>query len=395
MKPTEPIHRERSPLRILMAAGEVSGDLQGGLLARALSAQIQELQITGVGGPHMRAAGVALEAETTHLSCVGFLEPLRYAWATQQVFSKLRRFVRAERPDLAILIDNAGFNYALARYLRRLGIPVVYYFPPQAWVGSWFFASAVARVTRLIISAFASEAEMYRSHGAKVVCLGHPLVDILKPAPPPASLHGQSGPGARPLVALMPGSRQQEIRMLAGPMLKAAHLILNRYPKAHFILPVAAPHLRPLLEGKLAEAEMKPIVEIVSEDVYRWVSRCSVILTTSGTSTLEAALLEIPMVVAYRLDPLSGWLGRMLNSTPFVALPNILLGRFAVPELMQGDATPERLAAAALEIIESPSRAEAMRSELRQIRTMLGPEGVIERVVSRIREELDSLHETS
>ena len=136
-------------------------------------------------------------------------------------------------------------------------------------------------------------------------------------------------------------------------------------------------------------------VEIVSNEVYGWVSLCSVILTTSGTSTLEAALLEVPMVVAYRLDPLSGWLGRILNSTPYVALPNILLRKFAVPELMQGDATPERLAAAALEIIESPSRAEAMRSELRQIRTMLGPEGAIERVVSCIREELDRIHETS
>jgi lipid-A-disaccharide synthase len=179
MKPTEPTHRDRSPLRILMAAGEVSGDLQGGLLARALSAQLPELRIIGVGGPRMRAAGVALETETIHLSTVGFLEPLRHAWATQEIFSKLRRLIREEPPDLAIRSDNAGFNYALARYLRRLGIPVIDYFPPQAWVASRFFAGAVGRVTRLIISAFPGEAEIYRRHGARVVCLGHPLVDIL------------------------------------------------------------------------------------------------------------------------------------------------------------------------------------------------------------------------
>lgn len=387
----EPALRERAPSRIFMAAGEVSGDLQGAWLARALKARMPELRITGAGGPQMRAAGVALEAETTHLSSVGFLEPLRYAWATRKLFSKLRRFVRWEKPELAILIDNAGFNYALARYLRRLGIPVVYYFPPQAWVGSWFFAAAVARLTRLIISAFTDEAEIYRRHGARVVCLGHPLVDIIKP--PQAT--DQSRPSAAPLVALMPGSRRQEIHALTGPMLGAARLILSRYPEARFILPLAAPHLRPLLEKARTEVGMTTHVEIVSNEVYGWVSRCSVILTTSGTSTLEAALLEVPMVVAYRLDPLSGWLGRMLNSTPYVALPNILLRKFAVPELMQGDATPERLAAAALEIIESPSRAEAMRSELRQIRTMLGPEGAIERVVSCIRGELDRIHETS
>lgn len=183
--------------------------------------------------------------------------------------------------------------------------------------------------------------------------------------------------------------------MLAGPMLGAARLILSRYPEARFILPLAAPHLLPLLERWLTEAGMATHIKIVSDDAYGWMSRCSVILTTSGTSTLEAALLEVPMVVAYRIDPLSGWLGRMLNSTPYVALPNILLRRFAVPELMQGDATAERLAAAALEILESPTRAEAMRSELRQIRTMLGPEGVIERVVSCISDELDRIREAS
>ncbi len=373
-----------------MAAGEVSGDLQGSLLARALSARMPDLRLTGVGGPRMRAAGVALEAETIHLSCVGFLEPLRYAGATQREFSRLRRFVRQEQPDLAILIDNSGFNYALARYLRRLGIPVVYYFPPQAWVASWFFAGAVGRVARLIISAFAGEAEIYRKHGANVVCLGHPLVDVLKPASPPAC-----GAGPAPLVALMPGSRQQEVRMLAGPMLGAARLIRDRYPKAQFILPVAAPHLRPVLEGKLAEAGMKPHVEIVSDDVYDRVSRCAVILTASGTSTLEAALLEVPMVVCYRIDPLSCWLGRMLNSTPYVALPNILLRQLVVPELMQGDATSERMAAAALEILDHTDRAEAMRNRFREIREMLGPDGVIERVASRILTELDQIIDSS
>lgn len=377
--------------RIFMAAGEVSGDLQGALLARALKARLPDLRITGVGGPQMRAAGVALEAETTHLSSVGFLEPLRHAWATQRLFSNIRRFVRTEQPSLAILIDNAGFNYALARFLRRLGIPVVYYFPPQAWVGSWFFAAAVARVTRLIISAFAGEAEIYRGHGARVVCLGHPLVDIVQPS----RSFGRLRSDAAPLVGLLPGSRYQEIKSLAGPMLEAARLILGRHPKARFILPVAAPHLRPLLDMRLAQAGMGPHVELISKDVYDRVSRCSVIVTASGTSTLEAALMEVPMVVAYRIDPLSGWLGRLLNSTPYVALPNILLQHFAVPELMQGDATPERLAAAALEILENPSRAEVMRTELRKIRVMLGPEGVLQRVVSCIHEELDRIHEAA
>lgn len=374
-----------------MVAGEISGDFQGAYLARALRMQAPELQIFGAGGQQMRAAGVELEVETTHFASVGILEPLRYMWPTQQIFRKLRRLIQSERPQLAILIDNLGFNYALARHLRSAGIPVIYYFPPQVWMGSFLFASSIARVTHLIISAFAREAEIYCRHGGRAIYLGHPLVDIVKPNADTDSILAKMGIDAtRPLMAVMPGSRAQELRKLAGPMLEAARIIQSRHPGMRFLLPLAAPHLRPLLQKKIEEAGMTQYFQIICENVYTCLSRCSVVLTTSGTSTLEAALLEVPMVVAYRLDPVSCWIGRKLNMTPYVALPNILLNEPAVPELMQNDATPAKLAAAVLDILESPQRAATIRARLRAVRSLLGAEGVIERVASRILQEVEA-----
>ena len=376
-------------ITILMAAGEVSGDMQGGFLARALLAKEKNLSLYGTGGPKMRAAGVDLRIETTQFSSVGLFEALPFIAPLRRVMKDLEKMIQHDRPQAAILIDNHGFNLALARFLKKEGIPVIYYFPPQAWVGSFLIAGGVARNTNLIISAFEKEAEIYRRHGGRAVSFGHPLIDIAKPgADPSAALAGAGIEPGRPCMALLPGSRRQEVEMLARPMLGAAILIKKRIPGMQFLLPVASRHLRPLLEKTALEAGCREAIHFVDQNIYACLSQCRLSLTTTGTSTLEAALLGVPMVAAYVLHPLSYRLGRMLASTRYLAMPNLLLEDFVVPEILQREVRAERLAEAALQILESPARQDAIRERFREIPAILGGEGALNRAAEFILKEL-------
>jgi lipid-A-disaccharide synthase len=378
-----------SPLKILMAAGEVSGDMQGGFLAQALLARDPTLRFFGIGGPRMKAAGVDLRIDATRFSSVGVLEAMRFIVPLRRVLDRLREIIRADRPDAVILIDNHGFNLMLARFLKSEKIPVIYYFPPQAWIASSVFAGGVARHAQLIISAFEKEAEIYRRHGGRAVSLGHPLLDIAKPGADPDAVLARLGIDAsRPLVALMPGSRGQELERLAAPMFGAATIIQRRIPAVQFLLPVAASHLRePLREIRRRVGFAGEICE-VEEDIYSCLSRCDLVVTTTGTSTLEAALLGVPMVATYRVHPFSALLGRMFASTRYVAMPNLLLEEFVVPEILQHDVTAERLAAAALDILENPSRQAAMRARFRELPGILGGEGALGRVAELVLKEI-------
>ena len=372
-----------------MVAGEVSGDCQGANLARALQAQQPNIQLFGAGGEQMRAAGVDLRVETTHFSSVGFLEPLRFLWPLRQALRQIREIVQIDRPDLAILIDYHGFNLALARFLGKQGIPIVYYFPPVVWIGSRFFCRPVAKATQLIITTFPGEAELYQSYGGHAVWFGHPLLDIVKPQADHRPIFAQLGlDDQRPLMAVLPGSRTQEVERLIRPMLAAARILQSRHPDLQFILPLAAPYLRPLLEAELERAGMTQQFRIITQDVYTCLSRCAVILTAAGTATLEATLLEVPMVVTYRLRALSHWLGRRVASTRFFALPNILHDDWVVPEILGRHVTAERLAGAVLELLEQPERATAMRARLREVRQLLGTEGAVDRAAAQILHEM-------
>ena len=197
-------------MKILLMAGEVSGDYQASFLARALREREPSVEISGTGGAHMKQAGVRLSHETVHLSSVGFLEPVRHILPLRGVYRDVTRVVCEERPDLAVLVDNQGFNLAVAKVLRSLSVPVVFYFPPQIWVGPFLFARSVARNSRLVISAFPLEAKIYRErYGANAISFGHPLLDVAKPSgDPDVALRDLGLDPAKPLVGLMPGSRR-------------------------------------------------------------------------------------------------------------------------------------------------------------------------------------------
>lgn len=379
-------------MKLLMMAGEVSGDYQASFLARALQSKVPGIELFGTGGVHMRRAGVDLRHDTDHLSSVGFLEPMRHLLPLRGVYRDMTRLVRRERPDLAILVDNQGFNLAIGRVLHSLGVPVVFYFPPQIWVGAVFFARSVAKVSRLVISAFPREAEIYRTNfGANAVSYGHPLLDIVKPESDPEDALRRAGlDPSLPVIGLMPGSRRQEVKELACVMVEAARIIKRRHPAMQFVLPLAAEHVRPMIREVLESSGMSREIVLLEQDRYACLSRCELVVTCSGTATLELSLLQAPMVAVYRLDPVSHWFARRLSMTPYVAMPNVLAGEIVVPEIMQHRLTPEHFADSALSLLDRPDHVRQMRRRLADIPGHLGQSGAVDRTADRIIREVEA-----
>jgi len=375
-----------------MAAGEVSGDRHASHLAREMLYQDPSIRLYGTGGEMMRAAGVEVIEQTAQYGSVGIQESIRFVKPLRRALRTIQTLVRNETPDLAVLVDNEGFNGVLARFLHREGIPFIYYFPPQVWLWGEWRARRIARSARMIFPAFFPEAEIYRREGGHVEWYGHPLLDIVGVRANPADIFRSLGLDAsQRTIALMPGSRHQEIAELCNPILGAARLIIKQHPDIQLILPLAAPHLRSGIEHRIREAGLSSHVVIVTEHVYECLSRCTLVILSSGTATLEAALLGVPMVAAYRVSPITFAIGRAVVKTRFIAMPNILLNGPVVPEVIQDGVTPERLASLALDILDNPANHSRISNQLRQVRNILGSGRVIPRVAAAILKETSSV----
>jgi len=376
------------PLKIFIAAGEVSGDRQASYLARTILKQQPDVYLFGSGGEKMKEAGVDIRVQTSHLGCVGFQESLSFIRPLRAIMEQLRTLLLAERPDLAILVDNEGFNGLLAKFLYKEEIPFIYYFPPQVWLWGEWRAHTIAKRAHAIIPAFPQETSIYRSEGGNVEWFGHPLLDIVKPEDEYETILRASGiDPSRPILTIMPGSRFQEVKELTQSMLHAAQLIQQRYNEMQIVIPLAAPHLYSALENQLRSTNMLDRTTIVTNNVYTILSRSKLVLVSSGTATLETALLGIPMVVGYRVKPLTFFLGKRLIKTRFIAMPNILLNEKVVPELLQENANAQRFAEEALAILDNPGRASMMSKRLQQIRPILGQEGALNKAASFILHE--------
>ncbi|MDB6109605.1 MAG: Lipid-A-disaccharide synthase [Pedosphaera sp.] len=371
-----------------MAAGEVSSDRQAGHLARKLLLQRGDAQLFGCGGGAMQGAGVDVRVETAQYGCIGMQESARFSKPLHRAMSDISTLVRSEKPDLAVLVDSEHFNGHVASFLNQQRIPFVYYFPPQVWLWGRWRARAVAKRSRLIIPAFLAEVDIYRSKGGRVQWCGHPLLDLVKPEADHEKIFREFGlDPSLPTMAIMPGSRAQELEELAPSLLAAARQIKQRHPQLQLILPVAAPHLLTRLQQEIAAAQLTADIKIIDQHVYTCLSRCEVVMLSSGTATLEVALLGVPMVVAYRVKPLTYFVARRVVSTRFIAMPNILLDEPIVPELIQKDLTVERLVAETVQILENPERRTWMRKHLRRIPPLLGTQGAISRAASLVLDE--------
>jgi lipid-A-disaccharide synthase len=369
------------PPRILFAAGEVSGDRQAAYLARTILSKEPRARLYGTGGEMMRQSGVDIIVQTSQYGCVGVQESLRFVRPLRRVMQQLRRLIRQDPPDLAVLVDNEGFNTVLSKFLHSEGIPFIYYFPPQVWLWGEWRARSIAERARAIIPAFEQEAEIYRKEGGEVFWVGHPLLDIVKPRRTSKEAFALAGlnPNARS-IALMPGSRLQEVEQLLSPMLQAAKSIKTLYPDVQFLLPPAAPHLVPAITERIAHAGMTSDVHLIASDVYAFLSRCELAILSSGTATLEAALLGVPMVVAYRVSAITYLLARRLLKCRFITMPNILLNDLVVPELIQQHVTPEAVAHEACSILNDDARSKEIKERLLHVKDKLGKKGALNAV---------------
>lgn len=368
-----------------MAAGEVSGDVAGAGIAKAIKDRTPDAELFGVGGARMAAAGVAIEEPTNHLGTVGVSEAFAVLPALAGVFRRLRQRIAAAPPDVAVLIGNDVFSALLGRWLRRRGIPTVAYFPPQVWIWG-ALAAPISRSFDAIFTSFPLEQEVYARAasrtGTAVVFVGHYLADQLAPRGPDdihAARRRLGLPDDRPVVSLLPGSRRHEVRVLAPVLLAAARELADRDPALRFVVALAEPEYRPELEAGLARTSLTERAVTCSDGPEALVAS-DLALMASGTASLEAALLGVPMVSVYRVSLVTQAivrtairLGLMAGET--TALPNLVLGQPVVPELIQRAVDALTIARTAQAILDSELERQQMRRQLAGVSTHLrGPD---------------------
>jgi lipid-A-disaccharide synthase len=383
------------PLTICLVAGDVSGDQNGGRLARALLDLNPGIRLIGVGGAALRRNGVKVAVDSTGVSTVGPPDSLRVARLFIRVWSGTRSLIRTARPNLVVLIDAETLNIMLARWLRARGVPVVFFFPPQVWLWGRWRLPMIVPLAAQVLSAFREEAEIYRAAGANSLWVGHPLRDAVHINEDPAAALLKIGlRPERPLVVLMPGSRQQEIRDLCGPIIGAAELLQQREPTLQFAIPLASEELRPELETWVRRSTLHSTV-IYNPESYAVLSRARVVLQCSGTATVEVGLLGIPSVIAYRCRPLYYSVGRRLMQVKFIGMVNILLDELVQPEFFQKHVDAVHLADEAWSLLTNETRRREIQARLAHLPEVLGPPEVMNRAARAVMELLDGSVEDS
>lgn len=368
-----------NPRELLVVAGEASGDLHGARLISELRRLRPDVETFGLGGDEMRAAGLEAVAHSSEVAVVGIVEVLRVLPRIRQVFAALLAEVDRRRPAVAVLVDFPDFNLRLARQLKKRGLKVVYYISPQVWAWRRGRVKTISRLVDRMMVLFPFEADFYRGHDVEVVHVGHPLVDEV-PVLPHAWDRGE--PAGEPYrVALLPGSRASEVEALLPVLLEAVRALAANLPvEARIIRAPTIPE--EMLEEPVALSGLP--IGIVAADRFAAVADSHVALCASGTATLEVGLLGTPMVMVYRL---AGWtylLGRILVRLPHVSLVNLVLGRAVVPELIQGNANAERIAAEARRLLTDAGARTAMRAGLGEVRRRLGEGGASGRAAREV-----------
>ena len=364
--------------KILIIAGEASGDLHGSGVVKALLRFSSDVQVYGVGGGNMRQAGAEMLIDSSRLAVVGITEVLGKLGNLVRVYRQLKKFIKTNPPALLILIDFPDFNLPLARVAKGRGVPVLYYISPQVWAWRSGRVKKIAERVHKMAVILPFEVPIFRKIGLEVEFVGHPLLDIADLREQETAFpQGEEWKGD-PLITLLPGSRTKEIKSLLPSMVRAAEILQANKPNARFILALA-PGIRPQ-EAKRVLDSSAAIITPVQGQTYRAIRAANLVLVASGTATLEAAILDKPMVILYHVSPLSYWIAKAMVKLPWIGLVNIVAGKRVVPELLQEAAQGERIAAEALKILEGESYRKEMLQGLAEVRAKLGTPGAAERV---------------
>jgi len=358
-----------------MVAGEASGDLLGSRLVEALRGRLPEAVFCGIGGPRMVAAGFDSWFPQEALAVRGFVEVLRHLPEVLAVRRALAKRLKAEPPQLFVGIDAPEFNLALERRLKRAGIATAHLVSPQVWAWRPGRVETLRAAVSRVLVLFPFEEAIYRAAGVPVTYVGHPLADEVPERIDREAMRVELRlPALAPVVAVLPGSRQSEIAMMAAPFIETAKLIARRVPEVRFLVPLVTRETRALFEEEIYRRDARELsMTLLFGHAQDALGACDVALAASGTVTLEAALTHRAMVIAYRVAPLSWAIASHLVRVPHIGLPNILCGEPVVPEFLQDDATPENLAQAVVNLLGDGSvrraverRFERLHSELRR-----------------------------
>jgi lipid-A-disaccharide synthase len=366
--------------QILISAGEASGEMYAARLAVALRRRT-DVHLFGLGGPQMCEAGVELLADSAEVAVVGISEALHRLPSAWRIYRQLAKEAERRRPRLAILVDFPDFNLRLARRLRAQGVRILYFISPQVWAWRPSRVRLIRRLVERVLCIFPFEEKFYREAGVPVDFVGHPLVDQVRARRSREEFAARYDLDAhQPMLALLPGSRAGELAHNLPPMLDACRLLAAEHP-CQFALAIA-----PGLKAAQVAAYARPglAVHLVEGATYDALAAADVAVVSSGTATVEAALLAAPMVVVYRVSRATALVLRRMVRTPFFSMVNLIAGRRVVPELIQEDFTAPRLAQEVARLLDSPDAREQMKRELGDVRSKLGPGGAIERAAEII-----------
>ena len=372
-------------LRVMISCGEPSGDLYAGALATEILKLEPDAVITGFGSERLRNAGATLVRDFRGLSVTGLTEALRVIPRSWQNYRALMRAADAEPPDVFVPIDFPDFNFFPARAFHKRGVPVVYYISPQLWAWRRGRLKTMKRVADRVLVIFPFEAAFYEAAGVPVTFVGHPLLEMTsQPEAREPFLRRHGLDPARPVVAMLPGSRRNELRAILPDLVRTAGVIATRLPSTQFVI-ARAPHLDAELLAPLADWPVHASAPVVIEgETDAVLASADVAVLASGTVTVQAALHGCPMVVVYRVGPLTYTIGKPLLHVDTYAMVNLVAGSRVVPELIQDAFTPEAAAAEALRVLTDPQHAAAVKADLAAVRARLGTAGASRRAAEAV-----------
>ncbi len=377
-----------------MVAGEASGDLLASQLMQAIRLKLPNVKFIGIGGPKMVAAGMQAMFPMEKLAVMGYWEVLRHYREIAAIRRKLRAYLISNPPDLFIGVDAPDFNLDLEVALKQHGTPTIHFVSPSIWAWRGERIHKIKRAVSHILALFPFEVPLYEKAGVPVTYVGHPLADILPEKPKRMEMREQMRiqPPTVKVFAFLPGSRMSEVRRLAGMYIETAKLILKTIPDAQFLVPLASRETRNLFEEAIWKAEGHDLpITLLFGHAHEAMITADGVLVASGTATLEAALLKRPMVITYKMAPFTYWLAKRKQYLPYVGLPNILSGKFVVPELLQDDATPENLAQALLNLVGNKSAVKELEERFSNMHQVL-KQGAAERAADVVISYLTGQH---
>ncbi|MGH9719074.1 MAG: lipid-A-disaccharide synthase [Bryobacteraceae bacterium] len=380
------------PLKILVSAGEASGDLYAARLVERLRLLWPDAHFFGCTGPRMRDAGVHTVVDTASLAVVGLVEVVSHIPRIYGEYRKLLAAAERERPDLAILTDSPDFHLRVARKLKAAGVPVIYLVAPQVWAWRRGRLPLMRRVIDRLLCIFPFEQDFFRQNGIPATYIGHPLAGLVAPRYTRAEFFRKHRlPPGRPLITVLPGSRRSEAARHLGPLLDAVER-LYRDRAASFLLPASATTGAVFFRERISRAP----IQVIEDETWDALAHADLALAASGTVTVEAALLGTPLVAFYRVTGLSWLLGKVLVRTPYYCMVNLVAGRKVVPELMQSEMTGPRLAEEARRLLDDQSARSLMKSDLAEVaarlRTDTDPMDRAAALIEDLRKEVDVIH---